>query len=301
MKQLYILFFVSLSLFSQNIVLDVDTNLLRIGEQFNVTMNYFSIDSLDINLNQAENLFDEFEVLKESGLEKMFDIDTFFYKNYLLTSFDTGIFILSPKIITQQNLDTLSVNPISITFLPVELDSANKFFDIKPPKDVPFKLKELLGYKYVFLILLLILLIYYFTYKYVFKTSNIQESREVIKIPVDIYYLNKIKELSSKKYLEEDKFQLYYTRLSEILRGYLEHRFDIPALESSTYDLKLLLRNININEEWLNDFLRVGDLVKFAKGLPSKKVSESFLKSVKLFIKANKIKPVEENINDINL
>ena len=301
MKQLYILFFVSLSLFSQNIVLDVDTNLLRIGEQFNVTMNYFSIDSLDINLNQAENLFDEFEVLKESGLEKVFDIDTFFYKNYLLTSFDTGIFILSPKIITQQNLDTLSVNPISITFLPVELDSANKFFDIKPPKDVPFKLKELLGYKYVFLILLLILLIYYFTYKYVFKTSNIQESREVIKIPVDIYYLNKIKELSSKKYLEEDKFQLYYTRLSEILRGYLEHRFDIPALESSTYDLKLLLRNININEEWLNDFLRVGDLVKFAKGLPSKKVSESFLKSVKLFIKANKIKPVEENINDINL
>ena len=226
---------------------------------------------------------------------------SFFYKNYLLTSFDTGIFILSPKIITQQNLDTLSVNPISITFLPVELDSANKFFDIKPPKDVPFKLKELLGYKYVFLILLLILLIYYFTYKYVFKTSNIQESREVIKIPVDIYYLNKIKELSSKKYLEEDKFQLYYTRLSEILRGYLEHRFDIPALESSTYDLKLLLRNININEEWLNDFLRVGDLVKFAKGLPSKKVSESFLKSVKLFIKANKIKPVEENINDINL
>ena len=254
MKQLYILFFVSLSLFSQNIVLDVDTNLLRIGEQFNVTMNYFSIDSLDINLNQAEDLFDEFEVLKESGLEKMFDIDTFFYKNYLLTSFDTGIFILSPKIITQQNLDTLSVNPISITFLPVKLDSANKFFDIKPPKDVPFKLKELLGYKYVFLILLLILLIFYFAYKYVFKTPNIEENREVIKIPIDIYYLNKIKELSSKKYLEEDKFQLYYTRLSEILRGYLEHRFDIPALESSTYDLKLLLKNININEEWLNDF-----------------------------------------------
>ena len=301
MKQLYILFFVSLSLFSQNIVLDVDTNLLRIGEQFNVTMNYFSIDSLDINLNQAEDLFDEFEVLKESGLEKVFDIDTFFYKNYLLTSFDTGIFILSPKIITQQNLDTLSVNPISITFLPVKLDSANKFFDIKPPKNVPFKLKELLGYKYVFLILLLILLIFYFAYKYVFKTPNIEENMEVIKIPIDIYYLNKIKELSSKKYLEEDKFQLYYTRLSEILRGYLEHRFDIPALESSTYDLKLLLKNINLNEEWLNDFLRVGDLVKFAKGLPSKKVSESFLKSVKLFIKANKIKPVEENINDINL
>ena len=123
MKQLYILFFVSLSLFSQNVVLDIDTNLLRIGEQFTVTMNYYSVDSVDISLNQAEDLFDSFEVLKESVLEKEFNIDTFFYKNYLLTSFDTGTFILSPKIITQQNLDTLSVNPISITFLPVKLDS----------------------------------------------------------------------------------------------------------------------------------------------------------------------------------
>ena len=301
MKQLYILFFVSLSLFSQNVVLDIDTNLLRIGEQFTVTMNYYSVDSVDISLNQAEDLFDSFEVLKESVLEKEFNIDTFFYKNYLLTSFDTGTFILSPKIITQQNLDTLSVNPISITFLPVKLDSANKFFDIKPPKDIPFKLQELLDYKYVFLILLLIVLVTYFAYKYLFKSSDTEEKRQVIKIPIDIYYLNKIKELSSKKYLEEEKFQLYYTRLSEILRGYLEHRFDIPALESSTYDLKLLLKNININEEWLNDFLRVGDLVKFAKGLPSKKASESFLKSLKLFIKANKIKPIEENIDDINL
>jgi hypothetical protein len=301
MKQLYILFFVSISLFSQNVVLDIDTNLLRIGEQFTVTMNYYSVDSIDISLNQAEDLFDSFEVLKESVLEKEFNIDTFFYKNYLLTSFDTGTFVLSPKIITQQNLDTLSVNPISITFLPVKLDSANKFFDIKPPKDIPFKLQELLDYKYVFLILLLIVLVTYFAYKYLFKYSDTEEKRQVIKIPIDIYYLNKIKELSSKKYLEEEKFQLYYTRLSEILRGYLEHRFDIPALESSTYDLKLLLKNININEEWLNDFLRVGDLVKFAKGLPSKEASESFLKSVKLFIKANKIKPIEENINDINL
>ena len=90
----------SISLFSQNIIFDVDTNLLRIGEQFNVTMNYYSIDSLDISLHKAEDLFDDFEVLKESRLEKKFNIDTFFYKNYLLTSFDTGTFILSPKIIT---------------------------------------------------------------------------------------------------------------------------------------------------------------------------------------------------------
>ena len=54
MKQLYILFFVSLSLFSQNVSLDVDTNLLRIGKQFSVTMNYYNIDSLDLSLNQAE-------------------------------------------------------------------------------------------------------------------------------------------------------------------------------------------------------------------------------------------------------
>ena len=72
--------------------------------------------------------------------------------------------------------------------------------------------------------------------------------------------------------------------MSEIFRGYLELRFNIPALESSTYELKDLLSNLKIKEKWLGHFFRNNDIVKFAKGIPSKKDSLLFLENIKSFI-----------------
>ena len=72
--------------------------------------------------------------------------------------------------------------------------------------------------------------------------------------------------------------------MSEIFRGYLELRFNIPALESSTYELKLFIQDLSINESWINMFLRNSDIVKFAKGIPLDKDSESFFIKVKSFI-----------------
>ena len=73
--------------------------------------------------------------------------------------------------------------------------------------------------------------------------------------------------------------------MSEIFRGYLELRFQIPALESSTHELKGLLHNLKISENWLNPFFRNNDIVKFAKGIPSDDDSRLFLNNVRDFIK----------------
>ena len=61
-------------------------------------------------------------------------------------------------------------------------------------------------------------------------------------------------------------------------------RFHIAALESSTYELKGLLSKLKIKEKWLSSFFRNNDIVKFAKGIPSKKESHLFLESIKIFI-----------------
>ena len=78
---------------------------------------------------------------------------------------------------------------------------------------------------------------------------------------------------------------LKLSELSEIFRGYLELRFNIPALESSTHELKGLLNNLKIKEKWFTNFFRNNDIVKFAKGIPSKKESVIFLDNIKDFIK----------------
>ena len=129
------------------------------------------------------------------------------------------------------------------------------------------------------------------------------KTKEVVGIqtPIDIYFLEKLQNLEQKRYVDDEKYKKYYTDLSEIFRGYLEHRFDVPALESATHDLKILLKDIQIQEKWLIDFLRNCDLVKFAKGEPVKEASVLFLDNIREFIKHHKTKPVEQVSADLNI
>jgi len=63
----------------------------------------------------------------------------------------------------------------------------------------------------------------------------------------------------------------YYFRLTEILRGYLERRFGIPLLESTTQEIRAQLERDYLNPESkksLLQFLEHSDLIKFAKVQP---------------------------------
>jgi hypothetical protein len=69
----------------------------------------------------------------------------------------------------------------------------------------------------------------------------------------------------------------YYFRLSEVLRGYLEKRFRIPLLESTTQEIRLRLKDNFINpssKESFLTFLEQSDLIKFAKVLPETRMLE---------------------------
>ena len=274
---------ISTSLFSQNILMEVDTNKLRIGERFYLTVKSNEIDSSSVFWNQLDTMLHDFELLNTPNMEVSLEDDPYFYKKFLLTTFDTGFFsIPSPTFLT--NNDSLNTNSITINFLPVKLDSTDKILDIKPVKQIPFLFKELVYYIFDILFVLLLLLIWIYSWlKYQNKTLFVMNLEP--KIPIDTYYLNKLTELESKDYLKDKDFKSFYTRLSEIYRGYLEKRFNIPALESDTYDLKILLASKNLNESWFNAFFRNCDIVKFAKGTPELDQSKIFLSKIRTYIK----------------
>ena len=54
---------------------------------------------------------------------------------------------------------------------------------------------------------------------------------------------------------------------------------------------------LKLNEDWVNNFLRTGDLVKFAKATPDVKKSEIFLKKVRDFIIKHKVNLNNQNEN----
>lgn len=72
--------------------------------------------------------------------------------------------------------------------------------------------------------------------------------------------------------LRRGEFKLYYLRLSEILRVYLEKRFHVLAVESTTTEIARLLRETEAARDLQEKILAVlefADLAKFAKWRPS--------------------------------
>jgi hypothetical protein len=91
-------------------------------------------------------------------------------------------------------------------------------------------------------------------------------------IPADREALARLQELRASGWLEAGKLKEFYSRLSDIVRAYIEKGFDVPALERTTAELMRDLRRRAVLSAdrliELQTLLDECDLVKFAKYRP---------------------------------
>ena len=83
----------------------------------------------------------------------------------------------------------------------------------------------------------------------------------------------------------------YHSKLTDILREYLENRFKIQALEQTTEEILFGMRNVAVDEESkakLKRILILADLVKFAKEHPLPNENELSLNNTYDFINGTK-------------
>jgi hypothetical protein len=97
-------------------------------------------------------------------------------------------------------------------------------------------------------------------------------SKEIdTRLPWEIAFAE-LDALASEDLVARGQFKLYYLRLSEIFRRYLERRYGIGALERTTWEIIREFRVLALPEdeaEQVRSFLDDCDLVKFAKFVPT--------------------------------
>ena len=119
-------------------------------------------------------------------------------------------------------------------------------------------------------IILMGLLVFY----YIKKRKSAQpvfKIRSKPKLPAHIIALNDLEELRMQKMWQSGKVKEYYTAMTDIVRLYIEERFEISAVEMTTEEILKDLRNENLDSEIQNKLgqtLVLADLVKFAKETP---------------------------------
>jgi hypothetical protein len=111
--------------------------------------------------------------------------------------------------------------------------------------------------------------------------------------PAHVIALRELEKLKAEKLWQNGETKKYYTRLTEILRRYLEDRFGVFSLELTTSEtLEALIKTGFRKDESYNrlkSVLNEADLVKFAKYKPEPSENEQAFDNSRDFVDATKI------------
>ena len=220
-------------------------------------------------------------------------------RDIIVQSFDSGMYII-PAFKYVIGKDTFLSNTLTLKVLPVKVDTLTTINDLKPVEEPPFFFSDYLPeflVKYWWLILLIILLISGGIYAYFkwFKKGEVPfVKKQEVYIPPYDEAIMKLTQLKSEKLWEAGQDKEYYTRLTDILRIYLNRRFEINAMEMTTGQIMDVLRKneetLAVNDQ-LNKILDMADFVKFAKMRPLPEDNEVAYQRAVNFV--NETKPIE--------
>lgn len=175
--------------------------------------------------------------------------------------------------------------------------------DIKGPHGAPFKIEEILDLIYLYggIALALGLLIWLFIY---LRKKRNGEGRTFIKAkpkePAHIIALRELDKIKDAKLWEHHKVKEFYTQVSNIIRAYIEHRYDQPAMELTSIEIFNAIKYLDIDKksmEQLRQVLELADLVKFAKFDPLADENALTLMNAYFFVnqtKKEEMKTLEE-------
>jgi len=117
---------------------------------------------------------------------------------------------------------------------------------------------------------------------------------ELVRIfkPAHEIAYERLRALVKEDLVQKGKIKEFYERISNILRHYIEHRFNLKAPERTTEEFLVELATADVfgvaDKTDLGEFLKLSDLVKFAKHNPNTKQIQETFGLVKNFIEKTK-------------
>lgn len=217
-------------------------------------------------------------------------------KEYLMTSFEEGHYTLDSLAVLYADkniVDTLYASErleIWIGTIPVDT-LKNTIYDIKAPMKTPLLVDEFEGYVgFGVLALMVIVAVGYFLSRIKVHRKESAERRRPREAP-NVAAIRELEHLHNQKLWQTGQHKQYYTRLTEILREYLDGRFDVGAKEMTSDEILSALSKLELSVKQykeVEEVLRDADLVKFAKHLPEADRNEESYYKIYYFVEETK-------------
>ncbi|MDR1882298.1 MAG: hypothetical protein LBR26_05895 [Prevotella sp.] len=233
-------------------------------------------------------------------------------RKYVVTSFDSTLYHV-PYMQVIDGADTLRTNDFGLKVSAPQLSEQSLAYleqlkehqtdsidfeklqisDIKTVQAPPFVWHDYLDYLYIPLIVFLVLaLVGLAIYFYIRKRNKGYFFTPIVILPPHVIALQGLDKLKTSRLWQKGQEKEYYTALTDILREYIDRRFNIDAPEMVSEDIIVavhLATDTKSATDGLSQILKLADLVKFAKYTPFADENDLSLVNAYLFVNQTKI------------
>lgn len=282
---------------------------MLIGDQFklHLLVNHApDVKILQVDLSKMKDV-PEVEVIQQTAWDTLSQGAEFVLKQDLtLMAFDSGAyFIPAIPFVYEQNgqQGTAMTNELLIEVAVPVIDSTY-LAPIKPIIRESLSAEDFLPVGIILAILALLGGLFYYFYQ---KRNEVPPPPPVV-IPAHEIALKKLTDLKQNKLWQKGEVKAYQSQLTFIVREYLEGRYNVQALESTTNEILTQLNPIHLSDDWkvkLKEMLQLADLVKFAKAEPPVEAHDRLMVYAEDFVLTTRQKvlettPAEDQDTSIN-
>lgn len=241
---------------------------------------------------------------------------------YVITSFDSTLYHI-PHIPIFDGTDTILSNSFGLKVISPELSDSTlaylekinkgetdsidfkqlQLYDIKSVQKAPFVWTDYLWILWIILgVALILILIGVIIYLVLNKRKKGYFFKPPEVLPPHVRALSELDKLKAEKIWQQGREKEFYSKLTEILRGYIYEREGINAMEMTSGEILNEIRKITDVEsvyENLKQIMSTSDLVKFAKYKPYP--DENDLSLVNAYFFVNQTRDPDPVVKDENI
>lgn len=270
------------------------------GDTIPAIADFVLVDKAGWNDEDGDGIYNSEE---SAWTTKQVGSNTLYEQQFKYRLWDPGSNVfLTPAIAYRYNgeVDVWSNEAQMIAFVipPKGTSTETDSLKIAPIKNIISEPTNLSDYMIYFILLGVVLiggLVYWLVTKYRTRKRDVvyeDNVEEQIILPPHVVALEKLAHLGDEKLWQRGEVKRYQSELTYIIREYLEGRYSIAALESTTSEIISQLKTTltdPTHQSSLQRILQVADLVKFAKAKPEEGLHASFLNEAEGFVHATKM------------
>lgn len=262
----------------------LDSTKYLVGDEIKINIKAEYPESYRLQLPQKTDTLKplEFLYLDTLSLEKGNGTVSAQFR-YVVMGFDSGLFKIPQldfSFVSTNDAKIVKSDSFYVLVSTVAVDTSQAIKDIKALEKIPF------DYSFLYWLIPALLILGYAVYRFIrYLKMRKKEPEEVKAAPLLPAYeeaLQALKHLEEQQLWQKGLVKEFHSEITGIIRNFFEREYELPALESTSYETVNALREMGLPPEMVSkteEFLSNADMVKFARFVPMSEVNQKMISS----------------------